>query len=858
MNNFDDANSQKETSPSLIVDLITPYVDSNKIILHGSQEKQLYSELCRDLANALMADLVFVSEFLPPDGNEVVDACNLPDYYDVFGGNHENSQILNFSSDENVLIINDLKKISRIDNWVVQGLIKFEQRSLVVLPLMGVGKMGRVYISWRSSINNGWQTGQKLLVLLLRNFIGLSLANNYFARQIHLQDTQLSLWRATSEQVLPLLKSNQITRQQIIELIAKVFGYRYVSIWMIDDISKEIYVDSQVGFPNTVYHMRVKIGIKGVVGTAAAGITPIVVPDVSKCSFYIESSPSVKSELSIPLVYEDKVFAVFDLQSDRVEDFDEKTVEFMSVLASQLSTTINNAMLFEQKNEQETRLNTVLESISEPIFATDPQGKIIHANASFLKLLERGKEILGMNIESLDYELALLINQALSPSDESRVTILERRGRIYKPLINIPKLLNRSIGAVTLLHDVTRETEIDKMKNDLISHVSHDLRTPLTSLVGFASTSLRDMKRYVIPSIDSSNSKAQGATERILRDLMIMREEGDRLGELINNWLDIQKIEAGQFEWDLSRVSLPKVVEDAAERMMGMSNQKNIPIRFEIIDDIEVFADENGLMRVVINLLSNALKYSEKGEITVTVKKAQDSAFLEMNGMRSDRFGLVQIKDQGEGIPADKLSRIFEKFQRVSGHASKAQKGTGLGLAISKEIINAQGGEIWVESKNGLGSVFSFALPLYIVDAKREDRNEISSPTSNKELNGFTKKILVVDDDANIRRYIIAALDDLNCQFYEAGDGLLAVQLGRSINPDLVILDIQMEPLSGLDVLSIFGRDEKISNIPILVLTVKNIDKKFMDKAIELGAKTVLQKPIDNFQLENIVRSIIQ
>jgi CheY-like chemotaxis protein len=240
------------------------------------------------------------------------------------------------------------------------------------------------------------------------------------------------------------------------------------------------------------------------------------------------------------------------------------------------------------------------------------------------------------------------------------------------------------------------------------------------------------------------------------------------------------------------------------------------------------------------------------------VQKLRSNIVSEKIELLNNEYGLVQIKDQGEGIPEEKLARIFEKFQRINGPSSKAQKGTGLGLAISKEIINAQGGEIWVESIAGSGSTFSFVLPLYYAQLKENDENIVLPQSNVEERVGSKKKILVVDDDANIRRFIIAALDDLSCRFFEAGDGLMAIQMGRSVNPDLVILDIQMEPLNGLDVLSVFSHDEKMSNVPILVLTVKNIDKKFMEKAIELGAKTVLQKPIDTNQLEGIVRSIIE
>jgi CheY-like chemotaxis protein len=138
-----------------------------------------------------------------------------------------------------------------------------------------------------------------------------------------------------------------------------------------------------------------------------------------------------------------------------------------------------------------------------------------------------------------------------------------------------------------------------------------------------------------------------------------------------------------------------------------------------------------------------------------------------------------------------------------------------------------------------------------------ENVDSIDSVQSIVEEDVYTKKkVLVVDDDANIRRFVIAALNDFNCVFFEAADGLSAIKLSRNLKPDLIILDIQMEPLSGLDVLSIINRDESISSTPILVLTVKSLDRKFVEKAIELGAKTVLQKPIDTLQLENTVKSL--
>jgi len=817
-------------------------------------------DLCKvgyDLAHIFEADFILVTVCTTDPLEERV-IISFPESELIFGNRF--NPFININ-ESNFLFLSDFQNSSFChEKILLQGRLA-KIKSMAITPFNNGEFNGMVYIGWLNAID---QFEPKNLISQLIIYLAASFYINHYLISISkMQATQIAVWQETSEKVLPLLKSSRITRQQIIELIAKVYGYRYVSLWLVDVIHNDLYADSQIGFPASASTSRVEIGKGGVVGNAAANDKPIIVPDVSICDFYIESSSSVKSELAIPLLFENKVFAVFDLQSERINDFDEYTVRFMVALAGQITTTINNVIVYEQMKEQEARLNAILEGITEPILALGPDGQIIHANSSFKNLYDiADTNLIGKYIKDIvnfkDHDFITIIDHALSSGGSvSNYSIIEKSGRMFKVLVNIPFFASKSIGVVVLLHDVTYETELDRMKTDLISHVSHDLRTPLTSLVGFASTSLRDLNRYILPAIDKDNIKAQEVIVRIMRDIEIMKEEGNRLSELITNWLDIQKIEAGQFNWDLSEVSLSHISKNAIDKMHGMASQKGIFLRLDVINDISVLADENGLMRVLINLISNAIKYSDKGTITLRIKSSDQLNISSTNNRLTKEFGIVEVEDNGEGIPEAGLPLLFEKFQQIKSPNSKTQKGTGLGLAICKEIIQAHNGTIWVESQVGIGTKFSFAIPIF--QSEEKDKlviiNEYASPDNKKEYN--ETRVLVVDDDNNIRRFIVSALRDLNCNFFEAGDGIAAIRLAKELLPDVIILDINMEPLSGLDVLRELKREKTTAKLPVLILTVQDLDRKFRDIAIELGATAFLQKPIDSSQIESAVKELI-
>ena len=245
-----------------------------------------------------------------------------------------------------------------------------------------------------------------------------------------------------------------------------------------------------------------------------------------------------------------------------------------------------------------------------------------------------------------------------------------------------------------------RLRELDEMKSAFLSSVSHELRTPLTSILGFAKLLNKEFERHFLP-MASEDAKLVRKGERIRENLSIISHEGERLTRLINDELDLNKIESGRMGWRDERIEIQAMVDRTMQSVKGMFAQnEELELRIDVADDTPaVIADPDRMQQVLMNLLNNAAKFTDKGSVTVR-------AF--------PRFGQVRIEvaDTGMGIHADDQAQIFEKFHQTRTDTMEDKpKGTGLGLTICREIVEHYGGRIWVESEEGEGSTFIFTLP---------------------------------------------------------------------------------------------------------------------------------------------------
>jgi signal transduction histidine kinase len=237
-------------------------------------------------------------------------------------------------------------------------------------------------------------------------------------------------------------------------------------------------------------------------------------------------------------------------------------------------------------------------------------------------------------------------------------------------------------------------------KSDFLANVSHELRTPLASITGFARLVHKRMEERVIPLLPlDGDGRTRRAVNQIEENLHIILSEGQRLTALINTLLDLEKIESGKMDWQFRSVSMDEVIRQAASATAALFEGKDLALVVDLPLALPlVWGDQDRLMQVVINLISNAVKFTRRGKITIQAE-------------RDSRQVIVHVKDQGIGIAEADQARLFEKFTQVGDPLTEKPQGTGLGLAISKEIIGRHGGRIWVKSKVGQGSTFSFSLP---------------------------------------------------------------------------------------------------------------------------------------------------
>ncbi|MCX6602220.1 MAG: ATP-binding protein, partial [Acidobacteria bacterium] len=386
--------------------------------------------------------------------------------------------------------------------------------------------------------------------------------------------------------------------------------------------------------------------------------------------------------------------------------------------------------------------------------------------------------------------------------------------------------------------------QADEAKSTFLSTVSHELRTPLTSVLGFAKIIRRRLDEVLFPLIPEDDKKVLRAKKQVSENLDIVVGEGERLTKLINDVLDLAKINAGKFTWNMGEVSLTTVVERAIAATSSLFEAKNIALVSHLPPTPLITGDSDRLIQVVINLLSNAVKFTDAGTVTCAV------------AVRAGEL-LVSVQDSGIGIKPEDQPKVFEKFKQVGDTLTDKPQGTGLGLPISKEIVEYHGGRLWVESELGKGSTFFFTLPLsgeklapsFDIEALVRQLKEsvaVHRPRPNS--------VLVVDDDANIRAVLQQEFTEAGYPVRLAENGRVALEMVRQEAPGLIILDVMMPEMNGFDVAAVLKGDPATADIPIIILSI--VEDK--ERGFRLGVDRYLTKPIDTEALFREVGTLLE
>ena len=357
--------------------------------------------------------------------------------------------------------------------------------------------------------------------------------------------------------------------------------------------------------------------------------------------------------------------------------------------------------------------------------------------------------------------------------------------------------------------------EASRHKSEFLANMSHELRTPLNAVLGYAEL-IQDGIYGDVPA------KMGDVLERI-------QQNGRHLLGLINDVLDLSKIEAGQLTLSPVDYSMRELVLDVVSATEALAAEKKLALEVDAPADLpRGRGDERRLTQVLLNLVSNAIKFTEAGSVSIRAK-VEDGSFL------------VAVTDTGVGIAPEDRERIFEEFQQVDSSSTRKKGGTGLGLAIARRIVELHGGRIWVESTPGHGSTFAFTLPL------RRRRAGGSS---------VTQRILVVEDQEDNRRIIRDLLTSAGYELIEATDGEAGVRLAEAERPDLILMDIQLPVLDGHEATRRIRQNAELAAIPIIVVTSYALSGDDA-KAMAAGADGYVAKPFSPRHLLATIRQFL-
>jgi PAS domain S-box-containing protein len=434
----------------------------------------------------------------------------------------------------------------------------------------------------------------------------------------------------------------------------------------------------------------------------------------------------------------------------------------------------------------------------------------------------------GFPIEIRDEVVAVLefFSDEVRPVDERLMETMAIVG------IQVGQVLERKRIADELSEAKDAADEANRTKSAFLANMSHELRTPMNAILGFAEMLAEDAE-------DEGN-------EDQLADIKEIIDSGEHLLSLLNDVLDISKIEAGRMDLYLETFDLTTMMSEVASTTKALVDKNKNTMEVSIADDLgEMHADVTKVRQVLFNLMSNAAKFTSDGTITLFGERQAES------GGDIIRLG---VTDTGIGIPEDKLDRIFDEFSQADDSTTKNFGGTGLGLALVRRFCQMMGGDVFVESTMGEGSSFILELPATVVEQEggpAEDQVEkTGEPSREKTTIPGSGSVLVIDDDRSARELIKRSLESEGHSVTIAEGGDEGIVLARSIKPSLITLDVLMPGRDGWSVLQELKSDPDLRDIPVVMVSM--IDDNKMGSA--LGAVDHLSKPVDRNKLKALVK----
>jgi len=496
-----------------------------------------------------------------------------------------------------------------------------------------------------------------------------------------------------------------------------------------------------------------------------------------------------------------------------------------------------------EKNQSKYARN-LIEATLDPLITIDINGKITDVNEAMIKATDMAREkLIGTNLVTyfIEPEKALVVYKEIFKKGQvmnSPLTIMDGvptdvllNGSVYKDE------KGKVLGAVIVARDITALKKVEKelieakskaevatgiaedaakAKQQFLSNMSHEIRTPMNAIIGFTKVTLKT-----------------DLTDKQKEYLTAIKESGDTLIVLINDILDLAKVDAGKMTFEKIPFKMASSISAMLHLFETKIQESNLTLIKEYDDKIPeiLVGDPVRLHQIILNLVSNAVKFTAKGKIIVTVhllKEDKETVIIEFS-----------VKDTGIGIEENKIAHIFENFQQASNGTSRLYGGTGLGLAIVKQLVESQGGSISVKSKVDEGSTFGFTLSFLKSKEKAKAYSEVVELGAELK----NKKVLIVEDIALNQLLMKTLLGDLGFEYDSAADGKQAIEKLKTNTYDIILMDLQMPVMNGFEATE-YIRNTINSKIPIIALTadVTTVD---ITKCKAVGMNDYISKPVN-------------
>jgi PAS domain S-box-containing protein len=555
----------------------------------------------------------------------------------------------------------------------------------------------------------------------------------------------------------------------------------------------------------------------------------------STAPYFAEQHP--QSVLCMPILRQSVLVGILYLENRlTTHAFTPDRVQVLELLASQAAISLDNCRLYADVRDSHARIRRLVNSSIIGIFFWDLSGNITDANDAFLQMVGYSRQDLlagEVNWERMALpEYKALDEQKVAEVRSTRTCtpyekeFLRKDGRRVPVLVGAVLFDDAPDHGVAFVLDLSERKQAEaerqarqaaeaanRAKSTFLANMSHELRTPLNGILGYAQVLERTFK----------------LGEKELACVNVIKKSGAHLLTLINDILDLAKIEAGKVELHPVDIGLVGFVQTVTEIVRVKAAEKGVEFVCDLAPDLPqvIRADEKRLRQILLNLLSNAVKFTDRGRVTLRARFVPPARVA------------FEVRDTGVGIAADELKSIFEPFEQA-GNVQRRQAGTGLGLTISRQYVRLMGGEIEVESELGRGSVFRFE-----VDA--EPVRAATTASAGGTITGYTgprKKILVVDDSAENRAMVADLLAPLGFEVTGAANGREGVELAQRLNPDLILMDIVMPQLDGLAATRELRQLDGFHDLPIIAMSA-SVSASDSEQSLAAGMNAFLPKPID-------------